>query len=543
MEDNFIIVAADGSGHFTSVQEAVDQIPDDNKERVIIYIKNGIYKEKLHINKPFVKLLGEDPEKTILTYDDAARKLLDNGEEMGTFRSYSTFIGGDDFIAENITFENSAGRGDLVGQALAIYVKGDRAVFRNCRFLGHQDTLFTGPLPGEAATVSSRQYYERCTIVGDVDFIFGSATAVFNQCEIISLDRNKDVNGYITAASTPADKEYGYVFLDCKLTSDAAPNTVYLGRPWRPYSNVCFINCWMGEHIKAEGWHNWGKEENEKTARYYEYNSSGPGGNMEQRVSWSKILTDEEAKKYTISQILSGDDGWNPAAETISVYIAGDSTACNYTEDRAPRMGWGQAIGRLFKEGVVVKNHASSGRSSKSFINEGRLDIILAEIKAGDYLFIQFGHNDQKEDEERRTEPYTTYKEYLTRYIEGAREKGANPVLLTPISRRSFNSDGTIADTHGEYPKAMKELAEELKVPLIDMTEKTKKLFEKLGEEETKQIFLWLKPGEHVNYPDGIKDNTHLQERGAVEVAKLVLEGIKENKLSLEYFIDKDNIK
>lgn len=273
-----MIVSVDGNGDFTSVQEAIDQIPENNNERVTIYIKNGVYKQKLYINKPFVKLLGEDPEKTILTYDDAAHKLLDNGEEMGTFCSYSTLIGGDDFIAENITFENSAGRGDLVGQALAVYINGDRAVFRNCRFLGHQDTLFTGPVPEEASAVSNRQYYERCTIVGDVDFIFGSATAVFNKCEIISLDRNKSVNGYITAASTSEDKKYGYVFLNCKLTSEAEGNTVYLGRPWRSYSNVCFINCWMGEHIKPEGWHNWGNKENEKTARYYEYNSLGQGG-------------------------------------------------------------------------------------------------------------------------------------------------------------------------------------------------------------------------------------------------------------------------
>lgn len=290
------------------------------------------------------------------------------------------------------------------------------------------------------------------------------------------------------------------------------------------------------KHIKVERWYNWNKKKKEKTVLYYEYNIE-PGANIKYGVLWSKTLTSEEAEECKIKQILFEDDGWNPTLDVINIYIAGDSTACNYTEDRAPRAGWGQVIDRFFKETVIVKNHAASGRSSKSFINEGLLATILEEIKPDDYLFIQFGHNDEKNDKERRTEPYTTYKEYLTHYIKGARERGANPVLLTPISRRSFMNDGTIANTHGEYPRAMKELADEFNVPLIDMTEKTKRLFEELGEEKTKQIFLWLKPGEHKNYPDGVEDNTHLQERGAVEIAKLVIEGIKENKLLLKRFI------
>lgn len=225
----------------------------------------------------------------------------------------------------------------------------------------------------------------------------------------------------------------------------------------------------------------------------------------------------------------------------IQIFIAGDSTASNYLPDQAPRMGWAQVLQNFFTSEVVVKNHAASGRSSKSFITEGRLDVILENIKENDYFFIQFGHNDEKPDKERSTEPYTTYKECLTQYINGARKKGAIPILLTSINRRSFTKNGKIQSTHGDYPKAMKELAKELNVPIIDMTEKTKTFFEELGEEKTKKIFLWLKPGEHPNYPEGVEDNTHLHEQGAIAIAKLVLEGIKENKLPIGSFIKKNN--
>jgi pectinesterase len=320
-----MIVAKDGSGDFNNLQEAIDSIPSDNKEKVNIYIKNGVYKQKVTINKPYVTLVGESVEETVLTFDDYARKLFPNGEKYGTFNSYSTFIDGDDFTAENITFENSAGSGSIVGQALAVYVDADRVKFKNCRFLGCQDTIFTGPLPPKPIEGNTfggpkdghekrkfRQYFEDCYIRGDVDFIFGSATVAFNRCEIFTNNRDMDVNGYITAASTPEGEGYGYVFIDCKLTSDAAPNTVYLGRPWRDYAKTVFINCWMGEHIKTEGWHNWNKENAEKSALYAEYNSYGPGATLDKRVTWAKTLSDEEAKLYSVENVLSGKDGWMP---------------------------------------------------------------------------------------------------------------------------------------------------------------------------------------------------------------------------------------
>lgn len=216
----------------------------------------------------------------------------------------------------------------------------------------------------------------------------------------------------------------------------------------------------------------------------------------------------------------------------ITVYLAGDSTVSDYSSSLAPRAGWGQVFDQMFDDKIVVKNEAQSGRSSKSFIDEGRLDTILNQIEKGDYLFIQFGHNDEKiEDLARYTEPSTTYKSYLKQYIDGARAKNAIPVLVTPVERRRFTADGNARDSHGEYPAAMKELGKEENVPVIDLTAKSKALFQENGPEKTKDIFLWLEAGENANYPQGVQDNTHFQEDGAKMIAQLVLEGIDELKL------------
>lgn len=223
--------------------------------------------------------------------------------------------------------------------------------------------------------------------------------------------------------------------------------------------------------------------------------------------------------------------------ETVRIWMAGDSTMSDYDESVAPRMGWGQVLGRFLKPEAVVLNKAASGRSSKSFINEGRLDEIREGIGPGDYFLIQFGHNDEKPDEERRTEPYTTYKQYLKQYINAAREKGAHPVLLTPVERRKFDEAGRLVDTHGEYPAAMKQLAEEEDVPLIDLGAKTRQLLERLGPEESKRLFLWFEPGERENYPEGAQDDTHFSEYGAEQVARLALEGFRELELGLANFI------
>lgn len=224
--------------------------------------------------------------------------------------------------------------------------------------------------------------------------------------------------------------------------------------------------------------------------------------------------------------------------DKISIYIAGDSTACNYEAVRAPRTGWGQVLGQFFTDQVIIKNEAISGRSSKSFINEGALEKIIRQIIPGDYLLIQFGHNDEKkEDLARYTEAFTTFKLYLTQYIRSARNKQAVPVLLTPIQRYQFDQNGKIMPTHGDYPKAMLDLAAIEQVPVIDLTEQTRILMERLGPEKSNLFFMNLKPGEFSNYPNGSRDNTHLRQEGALEIARLVTAGIRQIKLPLEKYI------
>ena len=296
--DYDFVVALDGSGDFTKIQEAIDAVPDFRKNRTTIFIKNGIYKEKLILpaSKNNVTFIGENKFKTIITNDDFASKKNRFGEEMGTTGSSGFFVFGNDFTARNITFENSAGP---VGQAVAVRIDGDRVVFDNCRFLGNQDTLYPH---GD----NSRQYYKNCYIEGTVDFIFGWSVAVFEECEIFCKD-----HGFVTAASTNEGKEFGFVFLNCTITGSAPENSFYLGRPWRPNAKTVFVDCFMDKHIKPEGWHNWGNEENQKTVYYAEYNSRGPGAVPGQRVKWSCQLSEKEAQKYAAKNILKGKDDWD----------------------------------------------------------------------------------------------------------------------------------------------------------------------------------------------------------------------------------------
>lgn len=287
-----ITVAQDGSGHYTTVQAALNAVPSNNKQPFTIYIKNGVYKEKLHLDssKDFVTLVGEDKFKTILTYNDHTGKISPTGDTITTRTSWSFIVKGHDFVARNLSFENNAGFS--AGQAVAVEVQGDRAAFFDCRFLGNQDVLFTN-------SDRSRQYYERCYIEGTTDFIFGSSTAWFEQCHVHSKK-----NSHITAASTPQSHAFGYVFNNCVFTADTAIDKVTLGRPWRPYSSVTYINCHLGAHIVPEGWDNWRNAANEKTARYAEYKSRGPGANANGRAGWSRQLTDAEAKKFTVENVL-----------------------------------------------------------------------------------------------------------------------------------------------------------------------------------------------------------------------------------------------
>jgi pectinesterase len=224
--------------------------------------------------------------------------------------------------------------------------------------------------------------------------------------------------------------------------------------------------------------------------------------------------------------VLGGRPPQADAATRVHIYVAGDSTASIYTTKEAPRAGWGQALPVFFTSNAVVVDVAKSGASSKSFIDMGRLDHILGLIAKGDYLLISFGHNDEKSDPSLHTDPATTYKSYLSQYIDKARAKGANPVLITPVERRRFTSAGVITPSHGAYPAAMTQLAAAKHVPLIDLTATSTQLWNAQGVAGTKNYFLILPAGKYPNYPNGVTDNTHFQAYGAIEVARLVARGL-----------------
>ena len=289
-----IVVSRDGTGNFRTLQEAIESARAFMDYTVTIYVRNGVYKEKVIVPSwvENIDIIGEDRDKTIITYDDHA-----NINKMGTFRTYTVKVEGSDITFKNLTIENNAAQ---LGQAVALHTEGDRLKFINCRILGNQDTIYTG-------AKFTRLYFKDCYIDGTTDFIFGPSTALFEDC-IIHSKRNS----YVTAASTPKEAKYGYVFKHCKLTAEPGVDKVYLGRPWRPYAYTLFIECELGKHIVSAGWHNWGKQSNEETARYMEYKNTGEGANASERVAWSKQLTKKEAETVTVDAIFRTQSDWNP---------------------------------------------------------------------------------------------------------------------------------------------------------------------------------------------------------------------------------------
>lgn len=295
-----IVVARDGTGEFRTVSEAVEVCRAFMEYHKVIYVKKGIYKEKLIIPQWLtnIEILGEDRDATVITYDDHANIVNPlTGKGMGTFRTYTVKVEGSSITFKNITIENNSAR---LGQAVALHTEGDRLIFINCRLLGHQDTVYTG-------IAGTRLFFKDCYIEGTTDFIFGPSTAWFENCEIHSR-----ANSYITAASTPQDRPYGYVFNNCRLTADADIDKVYLGRPWRDYGYTLFMNCDMGRHIRPEGWHHWQKER-QQTARYMEYNNRGEGAATDKRAAWTRQLTKKEAQKITMETVFAINDTWAPS--------------------------------------------------------------------------------------------------------------------------------------------------------------------------------------------------------------------------------------
>ena len=320
------------SSVYPTISAALDAIPMDLNEPACIYLAPGIYHEKITINKPYLTILGtgKSNKDVVLTYDDYALAPMADIGKLGTFRSYSVFIDTHDVTLQNLTIENASGDSLTHGQAIALYADGDRLVIDSCRLIGHQDTLFTGPLPPKeiepdgfigpkqfAPRINGRQYYHNCYICGDIDFIFGSATAYFEGCTIASLGP-----GYATAASTPKGQEYGYVFHDCRFAAEGCPqHTAYIGRPWRDYARVVLMDCAIGAHIHPAGFHDWGKEHAHGTVLFAEYHSYPQDADcgcadscrpFAQRADFVDTLDGAQAAHFSRELVLAGDDGWLP---------------------------------------------------------------------------------------------------------------------------------------------------------------------------------------------------------------------------------------
>jgi pectin methylesterase-like acyl-CoA thioesterase len=315
-----VVVSQDGRGQYTTVQAAVDAVPADNTRRFTIVIRPGTYRELISIpaNKPYISFVGagRHPGDVVITYDNANGTAKPGGGTYGTSGSASVTIDGNDFTARNLTFSNSfdeKAHPEITSQqAVAVLTHADRLVFDNVRFLGNQDTLYVN---SPAATTRARAYFHSCYVEGDVDFIFGRGTAVFDHCHINSLDRASSTNnGYVTAASTDISNPYGFLFYRCSLTSTAAAGTVYLGRPWHPSGDpnalgqVVYRESTLGAQIQVAPWtdmsgFSW------KDARFFEYRDRGPGAAV---TDDRPQLTDAQAATYTPRNYLAGADGWNP---------------------------------------------------------------------------------------------------------------------------------------------------------------------------------------------------------------------------------------
>ncbi len=293
-----IVVARDGTGEFRTIGEAIEVCRAFMDYHKVIYVKRGIYKEKLILPSWLqnIELCGEDRDQTVITWDDHANiPMTIGGAGMGTFRTYTLKIEGNDITLKNLTVENNAAK---LGQAVALHTEGDRLLFVNCRFLGNQDTIYTG-------VAGTRLYFNECYIEGTTDFIFGPSTAWFERCQIYCK-----TNSYITAASTPKDQQFGYVFNHCTVTCAPAVTKMYLGRPWRDYGYTLFMHCQLPAQIRPEGWHHWEKQR-EQTARYLEFENTGEGAAIDKRVGWSRQLTKKEAKEITPEKVFRREDGWS----------------------------------------------------------------------------------------------------------------------------------------------------------------------------------------------------------------------------------------
>jgi len=542
------VVAQDGSGQFQTIQEAVAKIGMGTPEHpATIYVRPGVYRELVYVQreKRHVRLVGEDPATTVLVYGLYAGMQGLDGQPIGTFRTPTLYVDADDFTVQNLTIRNDAEPvepGGSAGQAVAVAVHGDRVIFRNCRLEGHQDTLFLN---------RGRHYLEGCTIEGTTDFIFGGATAFFERCDLRAL-----TSSFLTAAATPPEAAFGFVFNRCRVTV-AAGEQAYLGRPWRDHAATLFLRSELGAGIRPEGWHNWDKPWAESTIRYFEQGNKGPGAARSARVPWSRELSAAEADPITPAKVLGG---WDPALTAAvafdppaiapervaaakepptgpTLFLAGDSTMADKPNLAHPERGWGQLFRELILPPLRLDNRAVNGRSTKSFRDLGHWDALLADLKAGDWVLIQFGHNDGKVTDPTRFTTPEEYRANLELFVRETRAKGAYPILATSIVRRRFSEDGTFQNSHGDYPRVAREVAVAEGVPLLELEDATRQLVRGYGPEPSRALFLHFEPGAHPLLPEGLHDDTHLSELGARQVAELARREIARSRLPLLQFL------
>ncbi len=301
-----------------SLQSAIDRLPADGAPAVI-RLEPGVYHEKVELRRPHTTLVGAGADSTCITWADGATDLHSDGQKRGTFRSYTLLVLADDCRLAGLTIRNDAGQREDSGQCIALFADGDGFLCEDCQLVSTQDTLFTAPLPPKEVLKNGflgptqllprraqRQTYRRCTIKGDVDFIFGGAAAWFEDCDIVCIPRGTRVpGGYATAASTPEGQKYGYVFRSCRFTGENVPEgSFFLGRPWREYAKTFLLDCCIGPHIKPEGWNDWGKADFRNQGLYAEYGCTGLGSDVSARADFSCTLTAEEAAAITYEDFM-----------------------------------------------------------------------------------------------------------------------------------------------------------------------------------------------------------------------------------------------